>query len=337
MKKFFAYSGMLLSLAALVLASSPYLMKKIKGHIPDPNRNGDLYMMSALPGFKDPHFTEDCPTPAFHSPKLDHVALYILGDSYTKYMKPASFNTAFYHFIHWDDPPHKIAALDSTKRNILIIECTERQIRERFGVSFIHNFAIQKNYHPETDPSIQPHKLDLQAEDNLKYLFTFNKEVGYFKNLKASFNRMVFDRVDKDVYLDKQHQRLYLSATVDTEANTSSFRYLPDQELRTMVKHLNEALAFFQKAGFSAVYFSVMPNPVSLIAPQTGSYNHLVERLQTAPGLKMPYIDAWHLLSPQAPDLYFRSDTHWNCAGRDRWLQAVDSLLHQEAPSPERP
>lgn len=94
-----------------------------------------------------------------------------------------------------------------------------------------------------------------------------------------------------------------------------------------MVDSLNAISDRYKRAGFREVYLNIIPNKVTMLEPQRGTYNHLIERIQNHPALRVPVIDTYgtYRRLPRPP--YLKSDTHWDCSGRAIWLKQVREKL----------
>ena len=81
--------------------------------------------------------------------------------------------------------------------------------------------------------------------------------------------------------------------------------------------------------GFEDVYLSIIPNRVSLLAPELGIYNHLVERVQDNPNLNMRTLDIFHIYQKNPLQYLSKSDTHWTVKGRNEWLKMINIELEK--------
>ena len=113
--------------------------------IPNYERYGDLYRFANLPQFKQLQPICERPYHNVDSTKKQNVALYTVGDSFLEpwRVNEADFPYKKFRYIHWHD--EKIQTiLDTTKTNILVLECAERHARERFG-KVPENYKIVKS------------------------------------------------------------------------------------------------------------------------------------------------------------------------------------------------
>ena len=94
------------------------------------------------------------------------------------------------------------------------------------------------------------------------------------------------------------------------------------------IKNINKTKTKYLQAGFDDVYLSIIPNKVSILSPELGNYNHLIERIQKDERLETPIIDTYSIFKKSPQKYYLKSDTHWTCDGREVWLQKVNIILN---------
>ena len=125
---------------------------------------------------------------------------------------------------------------------------------------------------------------------------------------------------------DKQH--IFVGLDTDTTTGkTALFTPLPDPDLNAYVDSLNQTYDRYRALGFAGVYLSIIPNKTTLLDPGLGHYNHLIERVQQHPRLRMPVVDVYGVYRNAREPIYALSDSHWNCRGRALWLQTVNRQL----------
>jgi hypothetical protein len=305
----------------------------------DSYRYGDLYRLSNLAQFKQA--TEACPKKFTGNRTKHNTALYIIGDSFTEKerINADDFNTNGYLRIHWNDSLN--ISLDTTKRNILVLQTVERHFREHFAGP-VHPFTVENEKRPAStaqeakEIQVSDFFLELynEAEQTLKESeealtsFLFSGDVFLrFKEWKAAINLNWFGRHNDQVALSPDKKNILFCWDTDSTRITSSFKYLPDNELQKLIQQVNQAKNYYKKQGFDEVYLSIIPNKTSIVAPEMGKYNHLVERVQTHPLLKIPFIDTWTPFSQHSREVYGLSDTHWNCTGQAIWLEKINETI----------
>lgn len=310
----------------------------------DSYRYGDLYRLSNLAQFKQT--TETCPKKFARNHSKNNTALYIIGDSFTEKerINADDFNTNGYVRIHWNDSLH--ISLDTTKRNILVLQTVERHFREHFAVP-VHQFTIKNERHSalEAQKESEVQKSNIQASDFFLAMykdteqvlkeseeslasFLFSADIFLFlKEWKAALNLNWFGRHNDQVALSPDKKNILFCWDTDSTRITSSFNYFPNSELQNLIRQVNQTRAYYKKQGFDEVYLSIIPNKTSIVAPEMGQYNHLVERVQQHSLLKTPFIDTWTPFSQHRQEVYSLSDTHWNCKGQAMWLEAVNHYL----------
>ncbi|MBD2704577.1 hypothetical protein IC229_28305 [Spirosoma sp. BT702] len=296
------------------------------GVIAEDYRYGDLYRLWPLPKFKETHYR--CPS-ANRSSDTSSTHLYIIGDSFSdpKQLSESDFGVSHYQRVAWEFQQR--AQLDTSKRNVLFIETVERHFRDHFAVSV--NQLIVQNDTSQT-ASLKPTlKQRIRNELNLKNVNErleselFGQDWAlWFKEVKAELTLKWFDRDNGAVTLAKNQQHIFLNLDTDTTNRlNSSFAPLTDKEVNTLVDSVNATADRYLRLGFDEVYLSIVPNKATILEPSRGVYNHLIERVQANPRLKVPFIDTYSRFKKAPSSPYWKSDTHWNCDGRSIWLQAV--------------
>ena len=129
--------------------------------------------------------------------------------------------------------------------------------------------------------------------------------------------------------LSPDGRHLLISWDIDTTRNTSNFNAVSAAELDTLVAHANAMRQHYLQAGFDEVLLSVIPNKTTVVNPPMGRYNRLLERLETHPALQVPLISVRKRFMQSGPKLYQRGDSHWNCEGRQIWLEAVNRKISE--------
>lgn len=305
-----------------------------------PMRHGDLVSMSYLdfvPRFNPPIDHPPFKKPRYNGPK--NTVVYLHGDSYTWPLADSNLATvARYHWINrYSGGYFKI---DSGKRNILVIEITERMFRDYFSTTkmidevrdsaerpkmAISNFGIPRAY-----ASIIPHiNIDTFFNKNINQnlqcnLFNYNFIIPMFE-YKAALNYYLFNRASGDVVISNDRQFLFLRETVTKNDISSSYGPLSADEVKRLVDNLNIVYDHFKSKGFSEVYISIIPNSATIMQPE--GYNQLIPSIQHHPDLRMKYIDAYSAFSAAPGGLYLPGDTHWTKKGFEKWVDLVNEKL----------
>ncbi|MBC3785564.1 hypothetical protein [Spirosoma utsteinense] len=296
------------------------------GVIVDDYRFGDLYRLSALPQFKEP--APQCGSSSLASDTAS-THLYIIGDSFSEEQRlgQGDFPVSHYQRVAWDH--RQRAQLDSTKRNILILESVERHVREHFSIPVTEltvdadtlktpaqRLSLRKRLSSEFHLS--------DVEERLESTLFSQDWAFWFKELKARLTFDWFDRVSTGVSVSKNGQHLFLRSDTDTAKKlNSSFAPLTDRDVNTLVDSINVVADQYKRRGFDDVYLSIIPNKASILETGRTDYNRLVERVQRSPALRVKTIDVFSKFQQTRPSPYLLSDTHWNCTGRAIWLDQV--------------
>ncbi|OIN58346.1 hypothetical protein [Arsenicibacter rosenii] len=307
------------------------------GFIADDYRFGDLYRLSSLPQFKEPQLPCDDPALVQTDSSARPVSLYIIGDSFSEPQRlsqtafqRAGLPVTYYRRVHWEDQMQ--VKLDTSQYNVLMLESVERHFREHFAHP-VHSLAVvqdtshtatkaesQKTWRRQLFDQIQSKGIEERLETVL-----FSQDLFlWLKELKASLTLHLFDRFSPTVGLSKDRQHVFVDLDVDTtKVLNSSFAPLSNKEVKLLVDSLNNAAKRYRKAGFDAVYLSIIPNKATILDPSRGAYNHLIERIQQHPRLQIPVIDVYSTYKASHEPVYATGDSHWNCTGRRIWLNQV--------------
>jgi len=271
-----------------------------------------------------------------------NINLYLHGDSYT-YQVPDSVFSGI-NKLYWIDRNHGMNYhLDSTKRNILLIEVSERYLRPYFsGLQMLDEvcdsmvkkkkLALGKygSFNQMTYASVLQgfHLNDLfnkYINQNLQCnLFNYNFMMPLFES-KAALNYYAFNRASGDVVISKDRNFLFLKETVSLTDPGSSYIPLTPDDITRLVNNFNAIYDHYKSAGFSEVYLSAIPNSATIM--QNQGYNNLIPLIQNNPKLRMKIIDVYSPFLKSSKVLYQPCDTHWNNDGKLFWLDLVNEKL----------
>ncbi|AKD55336.1 hypothetical protein [Spirosoma radiotolerans] len=302
-------------------------------------RFGDLYGLSFLPAFRLPYHIYPTHSPIKKSgPGHD---LCILGDSYTlvAQLQPESFHGIDQvRLVPLDDvlknTETELPEPTKPSASILVIETTERLVRDRFGVTRSTNSSVTGSPRPVTTTVAQ--RMGHLCSVFLDNLFSgtdisFGLETLLFdytlfrplKEAKAAFVYACFGRISERVLPAPDGHRLYLKETV-TGTTTSSFSPIDSVQLSQVVLGLNHLHQCARQRGYSDVFLSIIPNPVSVIETSRPNYNHLIEQIEHHPGLSLKVISLYDQFRTRGHVYYHPSDTHWNQNGVNAWVSAMN-------------
>ena len=304
--------------------------------------NGDLCGMAHLDWVAKFRPTRSEPLARPTANAKSPTTLYLVGDSYTWSLTDTLFvgNTRF-HFIN------RYAGgryhLDSSSRNILIIELSECMIRDYFSNSHLLeevNDSLKSMPKVVYAPSaIKPcnsfatffpavHVDDFfnrNINKNLQTnLFNYNIIMPMFAT-KAAFNYFVFQRASGYVAISDDGNFLFNTATISKTENCGSYKSVDKNEIDQLVANLNIVNQSYLQDGFNEVYLSIIPNTASIMQPK--GYNNLIPLLQNDPELKMKIIDIYSVFKSSREVCFESGDGHWNNTGREKWLHLVNEIL----------
>jgi hypothetical protein len=327
---------------ALILGASPKLYYKLLGAnlIRSYDYYGDLYRFSNLKQFKQA--TIECKRPFWgkDSSLKQNVALYTVGDSFleTWRINENDFDYKKYTTIHWYQDNQRVI-LDKTKTNVLLLECVERHSRERFGI-VPPNYKVVRYWNEGMVYSGGRKKQLLQfwanikaacftpeTNDHLEHLFFTADWLLPIKEWKAWFNLAVFDRVNPSAGISKDRKHIFYYRDTDASQINSSYNPLADSEIDLMVANVDSTVKAYKNAGFDHVIVNIIPNKASILAPNDGPYNHLVERWEAKAMGKFPVVSIYEEYKKNKNRVFGLNETHWTCYGKSIWLNKVNAQI----------
>lgn len=345
MKKTVSYIILIFFIIIYFISSNDYLMKKIVQSRfqtesfwgADKYRYGDLYGLSFLSEYKIPVEKKNIPLPI--QPANKNIDLYCICDSYVWSFTPLDsllYAVDIYKYTRWKYDDNLVETLDTSKNNFLLIEISERNIRELLAdtMTIYSKFQVKgKQGNPEIQTGesmtekLGRYLFNPKVEQNLEFnLFDF-RFLTPIKEFKAKMNQEIFGRINPDVAISTNKEYLFYSITTNPEEVTSSFKDIDENELQNIINNLNAAFKHYKAMGFDYIYLSVIPNPVSMLDPQRSKYNMLIDKVQKSKALLMPYLDTYVVFKNNPERFYYRSDSHWNYDGFERWVKVINDEL----------
>ncbi|RYZ97521.1 MAG: hypothetical protein EOP47_21490 [Sphingobacteriaceae bacterium] len=355
MKKIILSIIAIVSISLYVVSSSDKFMSIILGHRASMRtafgadlRYGDLYNMTFLPAYRD----ED---PLLHDVRPDttstikrDINLYAIGNSYLlTFVKSHKIFNGVKKFWGGRYYLPESPVLDTTQKNILLIEMTERSVgifadTKTIAGSFTtpapkspaDTLPVLTRSNPVVYQSLKNKVFNPQIQKKLEFNLFDYRFLTPIKELKATINYKFFNRLSPDVSVSPDKTNLFLAATVDSvnrftaiTDKYSSFNKIDDQEIDSLIASFNKLYIDFKARGFDEVYLSIIPNPATIISPKMGTYNNLIARIQYNPTLKMPYVDVYKKFKATNQRIYQAGDTHWNNRGFKMWVDEFNKLL----------
>jgi hypothetical protein len=293
-------------------------------------RYGDLYSNCFLPGYID---TAYIPLKVY--PRAGGTTdLYILHDSYLAgKIRTENFN-GIGKLVLADYRGETVSLRpDTARRNILIIECSERTALWRLSdtaTAYSKMNAGGRRSEAAQAASgmpMQEYFFNPNINQNLEFALYDYEWFRPLKHLKAQINFNLFDRLPQDVSVSTDKKYLLLTETVDPHSAISSFAALDAGWVDYVVACINQMRAYYTAQGFDEVYFSIVPNPVSIIDQARLPYNHKIEVLEGHPALAMPPVSVYQRFGQTSLRIYRRDDSHWNNHGLQLWIDEVNKHI----------
>ena len=308
--------------------------------------DGDLVSMSYLNSIK--MFNVANPRTGFKHPAYNgtrNTDLYLDGDSHTWHLGDSDF--AGLSSFHYFERTHGYKYhLDTTKRNILVIEISERYLQSYFSGLQMFDEVFDSSIRKETtkleqlpknmrehyasfSPFFKPADLfNKYVNQNLQSnLFDYNFIRPAFE-YKAALNYYVFNRASGDVVISNDRKFLFYKETVSRDDEGSSYYPISVADAKHIVDILNTVYDHYKAAGFSEVYVSLIPNSATIMQPD--GYNALIPMVQNDVRLKMKVIDIYTVFKNSKEANFLPGDTHWSFKGKQKWLDMVNERLTQQ-------
>lgn len=336
----------LLWLAFAIGASSPFYYQLLRNNILEPyEKYGDMYRFANLPQFKQ--LQPQCKRPYHNVPisSKKNIALYTVGDSFLEpwRINEADFPFKVYRNIHWHDENVQ-TILDTTLTNVLVLECAERHSRERFGQVPL-NYKIVKSYEStpwvpksriqkvvdfgkESWATIKKNIFTPETPDHLEHLLFSADWLLPVKEFKATMNLNLFDRVNTSASLSKDKKHIFYYKDTDTTLINSSYSKLADSELDIMAANMDSTVKAYKMQGFNHVFVSIIPSKASILAPNDGVYNHLIERFEAKVNGKFPVINIYKQYAENRLKVFEFNETHWTCFGKNIWVNNTTEMIN---------
>jgi hypothetical protein len=311
-------------------------------------RHGDLASMSGLDFLHKFYTPEEVKftRPVYDGPQ--DIVLFIHGDSYL--WKIDGGDSVFagissLHFIGWDT--HYNYHLDRSKRNILILEVSERLARKYYSTTEIidelkdtltenkklstlgEQLAPDKKYYSSFGINANCF-FNKNINQNLQCnLFNYNFMAPMF-GCKAAINYFLFSRASGDVVISDDKQFLFFKETVSDSSSGSSFSPIKSKEITELVTNFNKIYDYYKSTGFLEIYLSIIPNTATIMQSQI--YNNLIPTIQNDKRLKSRIIDIYSVFKNSKEICFQRGDTHWNVTGKQMWFDEVNKILESLNP-----
>jgi hypothetical protein len=350
MKKFITILIALILVGIYYVSLNSDLMNKISDYrfnleyfSPD-TKFGDLYCFAYNPKIKVPIQKFNLET--FQNKNSNQINLYLSCDSYVgvgktiwlpENLQPKNFKNVNKIEYYRRSIERGFIKLDTTKRNILIYEVVERNVRDMFAdTTYFWNERNNLDFSQSEQQKYSSKNTDFfdfifnkKINQNLEFNLFSNPIFRVFKEWKAYINTDLFHKPN-EVVISADGKNMYYAPTIDRALKTSSFNPIDDKELQTLIKNMNSIFSNYKHYGFAEVYISIIPNPVTIIEPHRSVYNDLIQKIQNNKNLKVPYIDCYSVFKKANYQIFMNSDSHWNDKGMQLWINEVNKIFTNE-------
>ena len=270
-----------------------------------------------------------------------NVDLYVSGDSYTEKIPDSAYAGIYSYTFGRRFRKNLEYTLDTTRKNLMIIQLAERYTRDYFKDTRIFQDVCKAAPHIAPQAvATTPHSnflpditqlfsantfFNKNINQNLQYnLFNYNFIVPAMM-YKALFNYKFFDRASGDVVISQDRQQLFYKETVTANDISSSYSPLPQEDISKIIDNLNAIYDHYKAEGFAEIYLSVIPSTATILQPEP--YNHFIPLIQNDKRLKMKIIDVYSIFSASSQMYFLPGDVHWNNNGMQVWISQVNSML----------
>lgn len=292
---------------------------------------GDLFGITFLSNYKIPF--EAYNIKVINKNIANKTNLYILADSYIyRTLTPQNFTDV--DSILWSNWKDEIQPLylNKSKKNILIIETSERTFLSKFShltknkYPFIPFLKVEtKNNNGNHFPNTK------ELNENLEFIFLDNPMFLRFKECRAFFNKSLFNRIPETVVINEKEEYLFLRSTVDSNfhmpTEESSFKSINDSLMNECINNYINFYNNYKEIGFDEIYLSIIPNPSTIIGYNNYKYNNLIPRVENILSLKYPCISVFNEFRANKKKVYHRSDSHWTSFGLQIWTDKLNEAI----------
>jgi hypothetical protein len=305
---------------------------KIVAAVPSYDKYGDLYNMMPLPGYKQERIFEQLDA---HADTSNAVKVYLLGDSYVMdYVQAQDISGQVIGKYNVNDLGNNIAVLDTTAKNILVLEICERNFPSKILESpctILKLDTIKNNSNLINDTSQESiqNQFVFAIEKYLIYVAS-HLNIGYkVRELNTYFQNRILKKPDENVVINSLNNRLYISNTVNQYAAGASFFNYDS----VITSKIDSALLGWQQyaltMGFKKIIFSIIPNPSSIYETswKGAPYNNFITQLQNKHSNNFEFVNIFDKYKSAKLNLYFNNDTHWNGNGKLIWAKALNQIL----------
>lgn len=309
---------------------------------PSPTQYGDLYNLTNLRAFKERSYITQSSVSEADLPPLvrrDSVHLYLFGDSFINRIPANCYGAGQTEFERVGVSSREVI-LNKDEINILIIENVERGIADRFSnKDYFNTFIENAGYYTPKAKRKSDRNASVNVgvwgdfggsavEERLQLLLGNYRPVLLLKEAKAWINLWLFDKVDGSTVLSHDGKHLfYYNEASRTVGPTSSFYSIGEELVAEFITNMETIEKHYLDMGFDQVYFALIPNKASILAPQEG-YNRLIPRMQQQAAGRLAMIDMYSRLQ-NTTDTYHLGDGHWNKKGMRLWLEEVNKVIRQ--------
>ena len=229
---------------------------------------------------------------------------------------------------------------DPQQKRVVVLSTVERYIRETFDEPYELHPQIQSgdgaNRVSYTTRARQLRRwMFLDLEKRLQYLLEYNHLSFFFASHWATFSYNAFGTVDDWAGLIADGE-IFNAESASRTSIRGSFAPVSEKEIIQIATNISKARDELLTTYNTDLVVMLIPNKITLhLEHAEHPYNELIPRLTRALRERgVPCVDLYEDYQEADVPLYYRSDSHWNTAGRQVALRKLIPLLHERLSEP---
>jgi hypothetical protein len=227
------------------------------------------------------------------------------------------------------------AAADSDRKRVLVLSTVERYIRETFDEPYdLHPVAQRGDTANRVSYTTQAILLRrwmfLELEKRLQYLLEYNHLSFLLASQWATASYNLCGTVDKWAGLSANNE-VFIAESTSRTSPRGVFTPVSEEEIEQIATNISRVREELLATYHTDLVVMFIPNKITLHLEHVDlAYNELLPRLTRALRVRgVPAVDLYGAYQAAETPLYYRSDPHWNEAGRRIALQALIPVLRE--------
>jgi len=234
----------------------------------------------------------------------------------------------------------KYAAADTDRKRVLVLSTVERYIRETFDEPYelhpvVRSGARANRVSYTTRARLLRRWMFLELEKRLQYLLEYNHLSFFLASQWATFSYNSFGAVDEWAGLVADGD-VFIAESTSRTSPRGVFSPVSQEEVERIATHISEVREELLTTYHTDLVVMLIPNKITLHHEHAEhAYNELIPRLTRALRVRgVPCVDLYKAYQKADTPLYYRSDPHWNEAGRRIAFQKLIPVLRERLSEP---